>query len=76
VHRAVGRRAILSTAERLTAVVLAYAAFGETMTAVQLVGAALVLGAVVALSARAPARDRAVEPAAASAAVAPAPSAR
>jgi drug/metabolite transporter (DMT)-like permease len=70
------RASILSTAEPLTAVVLAYAAFGETMTAVQLVGAALVLGAVVALSARAPARRRAVEAAPASAAIAPAPSAR
>jgi drug/metabolite transporter (DMT)-like permease len=56
------RASILSTAEPLTAVVLAYAAFGETMTAVQLAGGALVLGAVVALSARAPARRRAVEP--------------
>jgi drug/metabolite transporter (DMT)-like permease len=52
------RASILSTAEPLTAVVLAYAAFGETMTAVQLAGAALVLGAVVVLGARSPAGRR------------------
>jgi drug/metabolite transporter (DMT)-like permease len=42
---------ILSTAEPLTTVVLAFLAFGESLTAVQLGGGALVLGAVLVLSA-------------------------
>ncbi len=48
---------ILSTAEPVTTVVLAFAVFGESLTAVQLAGGALVLGAVLVLSA--PARRRA-----------------
>ena len=44
--------AILSTLEPPTTVLLAFLAFGETLTAVQLAGGALVLGAVVALSLR------------------------
>ena len=63
------RASILSTAEPLTAVVLAFAAFGETMTALQLAGGGLVLGAVVALSVRAPERRSEAEQAPASAAV-------
>jgi drug/metabolite transporter (DMT)-like permease len=42
---------ILSTAEPLTTVVLAFLAFGESLSPVQLGGAALVLGAVLVLSA-------------------------
>jgi drug/metabolite transporter (DMT)-like permease len=42
---------ILSTAEPLTTVVLAFLAFGESLTPVQLGGGALVLGAVLVLSA-------------------------
>jgi drug/metabolite transporter (DMT)-like permease len=41
---------ILSTAEPLTTVVLAYLAFGESLAPVQLAGGALVLGAVLVLS--------------------------
>jgi drug/metabolite transporter (DMT)-like permease len=41
--------AILSTFEPVATVALAYAAFGERLTPVQAVGAALVLGAVIAL---------------------------
>ena len=41
---------ILSTAEPLTTVVLAYLAFGESLSAVQLAGGALVIGAVLVLS--------------------------
>ena len=44
---------ILSTAEPLTTVVLAFLAFGESLAPVQLAGGALVLGAVLVLSARA-----------------------
>jgi len=44
---------ILSTAERLTTVLLAFLAFGESLDPVQLAGAALVLGAVLGLSGRA-----------------------
>jgi drug/metabolite transporter (DMT)-like permease len=40
---------ILSTAEPLTTVLLAFLAFGESLAPVQLAGAALVLGAVLAL---------------------------
>ncbi len=40
------RASILSTAEPLTAVMLAFAVFGETMTVLQIAGAALVLGGV------------------------------
>ncbi len=46
---------ILSTAEPLTAVALAFLAFGESLGPVQLAGAALVIGAVLVLSA--PARS-------------------
>ena len=49
--------AILSTLEPPTTVALAFVAFGETLTGVQLVGAALVLGAVVMLH-TGPARGR------------------
>jgi drug/metabolite transporter (DMT)-like permease len=42
---------ILSTAEPLTTVLLAFVAFGESLAPVQLAGGALVLGAVLALSA-------------------------
>jgi drug/metabolite transporter (DMT)-like permease len=42
---------ILSTAEPLTTVVLAFLAFGESLSPVQLGGGALVLGAVLVLSA-------------------------
>jgi drug/metabolite transporter (DMT)-like permease len=41
---------ILSTAEPLTTVLLAFLAFGESLGAVQLAGGALVLGAVLVLS--------------------------
>jgi drug/metabolite transporter (DMT)-like permease len=44
--------AILSTLEPPTTVALAFLAFGETLTGVQLVGAALVLGAVATLHVR------------------------
>jgi drug/metabolite transporter (DMT)-like permease len=44
---------ILSTAEPLTTVVLAFLAFGESLGPVQLAGGALVLGAVLVLSAAA-----------------------
>ena len=46
--------AILSTLEPPTTVALAFLAFGESLTAVQLAGAALVLGAVLALHVRLP----------------------
>lgn len=49
---------ILSTAEPVTTVVLAFLVFGETLSPVQLAGAALVLGAVLVLSASAGARVR------------------
>jgi drug/metabolite transporter (DMT)-like permease len=45
---------ILSTAEPLTTVLLAFLVFGESLGRVQLVGGALVLGAVLVLSALAP----------------------
>jgi drug/metabolite transporter (DMT)-like permease len=48
---------ILATAEPLVAVVLAFAVFGDTMNAVQLLGAALVLGAIVLLNVNAPTRE-------------------
>jgi drug/metabolite transporter (DMT)-like permease len=67
------RASIVSTAEPLTAVVLAYLAFGETLTPVQLTGGALILGAVVALSVRVRARPAGdPEPAPARAGIAPA----
>ena len=44
--------AILSTLEPPTTVLLAFAAFGESPTAVQLTGGALVLGAVVLVQQR------------------------
>ena len=47
--------AILATAEPLTAVVLAYLAFGELLSELQLAGGALVLAAVLALCVRIPA---------------------
>jgi drug/metabolite transporter (DMT)-like permease len=40
------RASIISTAEPLTAVLLAFAIFGESMTLLQLAGGALVLGGV------------------------------
>jgi drug/metabolite transporter (DMT)-like permease len=43
---------ILSTAEPLTAVLLAFLVFGESLSAVQLAGGALVLAGVLVLSAR------------------------
>lgn len=52
---------IVSTAEPVTTVLLAFVVFGETLSPVQLAGGALVLGAVVALSA--PARRLAAVPA-------------
>lgn len=45
-----GSASILSTAEPLTGVVLAYVILGESMSGLQLLGGALVLGAVVALA--------------------------
>jgi drug/metabolite transporter (DMT)-like permease len=45
---------ILSTAEPVTTVVLAFLVFGEALTAVQLTGGVLVVGAVLALSAKLP----------------------
>jgi drug/metabolite transporter (DMT)-like permease len=48
---------ILSTAEPVTTVVLAFLAFGESLGPVQLAGGALVLGAVLVLSARAGGRE-------------------
>jgi len=50
--------AILSTLEPPTTVALAFLAFGETLTGVQLAGAALVLGAVVVLHVRPAASTR------------------
>jgi drug/metabolite transporter (DMT)-like permease len=47
--------AILSTLEPPTTVLLAFAAFGESPTVIQLTGGALVLGAVLALNTRPPA---------------------
>ena len=49
---------ILSTAEPVTTVVLAFLVFGETLGPVQLAGGALVLAAVFVLSASASRRDR------------------
>ena len=43
---------IVSTAEPVTTVVLAFLVFGESLSAVQLTGGALVVGAVLVLSAR------------------------
>ncbi|MEP6952684.1 MAG: DMT family transporter [Solirubrobacteraceae bacterium] len=54
---------IVSTAEPVTTVLLAFAIFGESLGSVQLAGGALVLGAVLVLSV--PARRRAAVPAAA-----------
>jgi drug/metabolite transporter (DMT)-like permease len=48
---------ILSTAEPLTTVLLAFLAFGESLGPVQLAGGALVLGAVLVLSASAGGRN-------------------
>jgi drug/metabolite transporter (DMT)-like permease len=48
---------ILSTAEPVTTVVLAFLAFGESLGPVQLAGGVLVLGAVLVLSARAGGRE-------------------
>ena len=45
---------ILSTAEPVTTVLLAFLAFGESLSAVQLAGGGLVIAAVLVLSARAP----------------------
>jgi drug/metabolite transporter (DMT)-like permease len=45
--------AILSTLEPPTTVALAFLVFGESLTALQLAGAALVLGAAVSLNLRA-----------------------
>lgn len=44
--------AIVSTLEPPTTVLLAFLAFGESLTAVQLAGGALVLGAVLLINAR------------------------
>jgi drug/metabolite transporter (DMT)-like permease len=44
------RASIISTAEPVTAVLLAFAIFGETMTLLQLAGAALVLAGVLAVA--------------------------
>jgi drug/metabolite transporter (DMT)-like permease len=58
---------ILSTVEPLTTVLLAFLVFGERLTGVQLVGGALVLGAVFVLQVRAfPRIARVAEPAATS----------
>jgi drug/metabolite transporter (DMT)-like permease len=46
------RASIVSTAEPLTAVLLALAIFGQTMTLVQLTGAALVIAGVMAVAAQ------------------------
>jgi drug/metabolite transporter (DMT)-like permease len=46
------RASIVSTAEPLTAVLLALAIFGQTMTLVQLTGAALVMAGVMAVAAQ------------------------
>ena len=51
---------ILATVEPLVTVVLAYLVFGETLGPVQLVGGALVLGAVLVLNLRRPGRRIAV----------------
>jgi drug/metabolite transporter (DMT)-like permease len=53
------RTAIVSTAEPLTTVLLAFLVFGETLGLVQLAGGALVLGGVVALHVRLRLRRRA-----------------
>jgi drug/metabolite transporter (DMT)-like permease len=45
---------ILSTAEPVTTVLLAFLAFGESLSPVQLAGGGLVIAAVLVLSARAP----------------------
>ena len=57
--------AILSTLEPLTTVALAFVVFGETLSGVQLAGAALVLGAAVWLQRRPRVREPvpAVQPA-------------
>jgi drug/metabolite transporter (DMT)-like permease len=44
------RASIISTAEPLTAVLLAFAVFGESMTLLQLAGGALVVGGVLRVS--------------------------
>ena len=49
------RASIISTAEPLTAVLLAFAIFGETMTLLQLAGAALVIAGVLRVATPAPA---------------------
>jgi drug/metabolite transporter (DMT)-like permease len=51
--------AILATVEPLVTVLLAFLVFGETLGGIQLLGGALVLGAVSVLQWRAPAVDRA-----------------
>lgn len=51
---------IVSTFEPVTAIALAALVFGESLSALQLVGAALVLGAVVALARRPQGADRPV----------------
>ena len=53
--------AILSTLEPLTTAALAFVVFGESLTALQLAGAALVLGAAVSLNLR-PRRGAGAEP--------------
>jgi drug/metabolite transporter (DMT)-like permease len=53
---------ILSTAEPLTTVILAFLVFGESLGPVQLAGGALVLAAVLVLSAPAGRRDAAARP--------------
>jgi drug/metabolite transporter (DMT)-like permease len=54
--------AILSTLEPLTTVALAFVVFGESLTGIQLAGAALVLGAAVSLNLRPRRRTAAAEP--------------
>jgi drug/metabolite transporter (DMT)-like permease len=60
---------IVSTAEPVATATLAFLAFGEALSAVQLAGGALVIGAVLLLSARG--RSRPVAPDAAATAAAP-----
>jgi drug/metabolite transporter (DMT)-like permease len=53
---------ILATVEPVVTVFLAFLVFGETLAAVQILGAALVLASVVVLKARAPQRRPAATP--------------
>jgi drug/metabolite transporter (DMT)-like permease len=51
-----GTTALLGNAEPLVGVLLGYAVLGESLTALQLVGGALIVGGVVLLGAQSPAR--------------------